>query len=84
MADRAGIQTPYDNAVCPTPSGSMDGGGTSGGFDLVDGQKETANSQSGLPMQPTTVALQGGDPGPGGQVDMPPVASPGTIHTSKP
>lgn len=82
MANRSGIQTPFDKAVCPTPSGAPSGGGTSGGFDLPDGQKETANSESGLPAQPTTVALQGGDPGPSGQVDMPPVASPGTIHTS--
>lgn len=83
MADRGPIQTPFDNAVAPTPAGAPSAG-TSGGFDLVDGQKETANSQSGLPLQQTTMSLPGGDPGPSGQVDMPPVASPGTIHTERP
>lgn len=80
MAKRGDLQTPYDNAACPTPSGAMSGGGTSGGFDMPDGQKESANSVSGLPALQTTVALEGGDPGPSGQVPMPPVASPGTLH----
>lgn len=80
MANRDGLQTPYDDAVCPTPSGSGDSGGTRGGFDLGEGtKKETENSVSGLPLQQTTVSPTGGDPGANGQVPMPPVASPGTI-----
>lgn len=82
MADRAGLQTPYSDAVVPTPGGSGSGGGTSGGFDLGAGSaKETANSMSGLPPQQTTVSVEGGDPGANGSVAMPPVASPGTFPT---
>lgn len=78
---RGPLQTTYDDAVVPTPGGEMAGGGTSGGFDLGDGTpKETPNS-SGLPLQVTTVALPGGPSGPGTQVPMPPVASPGTFKT---
>jgi hypothetical protein len=75
------IQTPFDEPVAPTSSGARDGGGTSGGFDLgADTPKETPNSVSGLPTQVTTFDLGTGDPGANGQVDMPPVASPGTIQ----
>jgi len=84
MPSRGEIQTPYSGAVVPTPGGDASGGGgTSGGFDLPGGAtpKETPNSMSGLPAQQTTVSLQGDDPGPSGQIPMPPVASPGTIKT---
>ncbi len=77
------FQTPFDDAVVPTPSGSRDGGGTSGGFELGEGtEKESANSMSGLPAMNTTVDL-GGDDAPGAQAPMPDVASPGTIHADK-
>lgn len=77
---RGDIQTPFDNAVAPVSSGAMSGAGTSGGFDLGEGtQKETPNTVSGLPVQVTTVGLGEGDPGPSGQIPMPPVASPGTL-----
>lgn len=80
MADRSALQTPYDNAVVPTPGGSASGGGTSGGFNMGEGSaKETPNTVSGLPPLQTTVSVQGGDPGVGGSVPMPPVASPGTF-----
>lgn len=78
--ERDGLQTPYDNAVAPTPGGGASGsGGTRGGVDLGEGSaKETANMSS-LPPLETTVGLGEGDPGASGQVPMPPVASPGTI-----
>lgn len=80
--DRGGLQTPYSDAVVPTPGGGSSGGGTSGGFDMGEGSaKETANTMSGLPATQTTVSVEGGDPGPSGQVPMPPVASPGTFPT---
>lgn len=79
---RGALQTPYTDAVVPTPSGSPAGGGTTGGFDLGPGSaKETANSVSGLPAQQTTVAVEGGPSAPGTQVPMPPVNSPGTFPT---
>lgn len=82
MSDRGGLQTPYADAPCPTPGGGSSSGGTSGGFDLGEGSaKETENSMSGLPAQQTTVAVEGGPSGPGTQVAMPPVASPGTFKT---
>lgn len=75
------LQSPFDNPIMGAPSGEMSGAGTSGGFMIGEGaQKETPNSVSGLPVQPTTVGLGEGDPGVGGQVPMPPVASPGTIQ----
>lgn len=75
------LQTPFSDAVAPVATGAQSGSGTSGGFDLGAGTpKETANSVSGLPAQVTTVGLGDGDPGAGGQVPMPPVASPGTIQ----
>lgn len=78
------LQTPYHDAVVPTPSGSAtDSGGTSGGYDFPDGRKETAN-MSGLPALPTTVGVGQGEPGVNTQVPMPPVESPGTFPTSKP
>lgn len=83
MADRSGLQTPYSDAVAPTPSGAADGQGTSGGFDFPDGRSETPNS-SGLPLLPTTVNPGQGAPGVGASIGMPPVDSPGTIPTSKP
>ena len=81
MANRGGIQTPFDDAVAPTQDGASSTPGTSGGFDLGEGTlKETPNGVSGLPLQVTTVGLGDGDPGANRQVEMPPVASPGTIH----
>ena len=78
--DRSGLQTPYTDAVVPTPGGGSSSGGTSGGFDLGEGSaKETANTMSGLPATQTTVAVEGGPSGPGSQVPMPPVNSPGTF-----
>lgn len=72
------FRTTFQDPSCPTPSGSASGGGgTSGGYDLTDGRKETAN-MSGLPALPTTVGIGDGDPGIG-QIPEPPVASPGTI-----
>lgn len=79
MASRDGLQTPFDDAVAPTPSGAMSGGGTSGGWDLEGGQKESAN-MSGLPPLPTTVSIEGA-PGVGAQIPWAPVDSPGTIPT---
>lgn len=83
MGNRDALQTPYADAVMPTPSGAADGGGTSGGFDFPDGRSETPNA-SGLPLLPTTVNPGQGAPGVGASIGMPPVDSPGTIHTSKP
>lgn len=81
---RGDIQTPYDDAVVPTPDGSASGGNdVTGGFDLPDGRKETPNMSS-LPPLITTVNPTGeGNPGTDGQVDMPPVSSPGTIPTGE-
>lgn len=75
------LQTPLTNPIASTPSGAADGGGTSGGWDLPDGRKESANL-GGIPALPTTVAVDGA-PGPDGQVAWPPVASPGTIPTGE-
>jgi hypothetical protein len=79
----AELQTPFEKAVASAPSGSPSGdGNTTGGFDLPGGaEKESANSMSGLPAQITTFGVTGGENGPGTQVDMPPVASPGTFQT---
>ncbi len=77
MPNRSDLQTPYADAIAPTPSGAPDGSGTVGGFDIPDGRKETENSLSGLPLQPTTTYLEDGVP-PGVVF---PVNSPGTIPT---
>lgn len=79
---RGDLQTPYRDAVMPTPSGSSSGNGTSGGFDFPDGRKESPNSISGLPALQTTVNPGEGAPGVDTQIPMPPVESPGTIPTS--
>lgn len=79
MPGRGDLQTLYNDAACPTPGGDSSGGGTSGGFALDGGAKETANSMSGMPAQQTTVEVSGGSNAPGSQVPMPPVASPGTF-----
>lgn len=73
------LQTPFSDPACPTPSGAAAGGGTSGGYDFVDGRKETPNMGE-IPLLPTTVAVADG-PGANSQVAWPPVASPGTIPT---
>ncbi len=79
---RGELQSPFDDAVVETPSGASSGmAGVTGGFELADGKKETPNSESGLPPRIDVFTIPGGDPGAGGQVDMPPVASPGTIPT---
>ena len=84
MASRGPIQTPFDEAVAPTPSGVGDGGGTSGGFDMGEGSKsETENSMSGLPTQKTTFSPGDGDPGIGAQVPVGDISSPGTFHPGK-
>lgn len=85
MAMKSDLQTPFaDPGMASAPSGSdTGGGGTSGGFSFPDGQQETAN-MSGLPALPTTVSPGAGDPGIGAVIGMPPLASPGTIPTSKP
>lgn len=75
MAD---LQSPFENPAMSAPSGAGDGIDVSGGYDLADGKKESANL-SALPPLPTTYDVQGGGPGTFGQVDMPPVASPGTF-----
>ena len=81
MSMKGPLQTPFDEAVAPISDGSPAGGGTSGGFDLGAGsQSETPNSLSGLPLQPTTVAVEGAPSAPGTQVAWPPVDSPGTIQ----
>lgn len=78
MADFKSI---FEDPGAPVPSGdATDVGGTRGGFVFPDGRSESPNL-SGLPALQTTVSPTGGDPGVNGQVDMPPVASPGTIHT---
>ena len=80
MANKGPLQTPFEEAVAPIPSGAPDGSGTVGGFDLGEGtQKETPNTMSGLPLHPTTVDLGEGS-APGSQVAWPPVDSPGTSH----
>lgn len=81
MADRGDLQTPYFDAIMPTPSGAADGGGTSGGFVFPDGKEETEN-MSGLPKLPTTVNPGDGAPGVDSVIGMPPVDSPGTIPSS--
>ena len=78
------LQTPFSDAVAPTPDGSVSGGAqVSGGYDLADGRKETAN-MSGLPPLPQTYDVGAGNPGTNAQITMPPVASPGTIPTDAP
>ena len=83
MANRGDLQTPYSDAIMPTPSGAADGGGTSGGFDFPDGRKESPNAVSGLAALPTTVNptdnLGGASPGIGDVIGMPPVEGLGTI-----
>ena len=84
MGNRGPFQTPFEEAVAPTPSGEPSGtGNKTGGFDVGAGSKsETPNSLSGLPLQVTTF-----DVGPGSneaQAPTPPVASPGTFPTTKP
>lgn len=68
--------TPYDDPACPTPGAS--GGttaGMTGGYDLTDMPKETAN-MSELGPQITTTAVKGG-PAPWSGVNVEPgVASP--------
>ena len=85
MADHF-FQSPFDKAVAPVHDGAPSGDGdTVGGFDLPGGaEKETPNSESGLPRQVTTFRLEGGDEGPDSQVEMPPVASPGTFKIDAP
>jgi hypothetical protein len=80
MTNRGPLQTPFDDAVAPTPSGEPSGGGVTGGFELgVGTEKETPNSVSGLPAQLTTVNVGEGS-APGSQVPMPSVDTPGTFH----
>ena len=52
--------TYWDNPICPTPG--LDGTGVEsrGGADLEHGRKETDNSISGLPTQPTIIGAPGG------------------------
>ena len=51
----------FENPVCPTPDPS---GGTAevrGGYDFPDGgRKETPNTVSGLPAQPTIIGVPDG------------------------
>lgn len=54
------LQTPFQNPIAPVSSGARDGQGTSGGFDIPDGRKETPNGMSGLPVQPTTFDIPDG------------------------
>ena len=42
MKDVGGIQTVFDNAICPVPSGSGDGAKDVGGVSIPDGQKGTS------------------------------------------
>ena len=52
------IKTPFDKAICPTHSGDF--AATTGGVDLPDAPpKETPNTVSGLPLQTTTVQIDG-------------------------
>lgn len=51
------MKTPFDEAACPTPSPAGNHQGTSGGFDLPGGQKETEGGV--LPAQPTLTSIQG-------------------------
>ena len=81
MSQRGPISTPYDEAVCPTPGGEPAGGGSSGGFDIGPGSAKAApNSVSGLPNAVDTFDITGGVPS---QVEMPPIASPGTFKPGK-
>lgn len=38
------MQTPFSDAICPTPDPAGGHEGTRGGFDLPDGKKETPDS----------------------------------------
>lgn len=80
---RGPLQTPYSDAPVPTPGGEPAGSATTGGFDLPGGAAKETRNQSGLPAQVTTVGVTGDSAGPGTQVPMPPVASPGTLHPGK-
>lgn len=51
----------FDNPPCPTPSAEGNFSGTRGGFDLPDGQKETAGT-GGIPNQPTIDSFTGDTP----------------------
>lgn len=42
MKDMGGIQTPFDNAICPVPSGAGDGAKDVGGVSIPDGVKGTS------------------------------------------
>lgn len=50
----------FENPICPIPS--LDGVGVEsrGGADLTDGRRETDNSISHLPSQPTIIGVPGG------------------------
>lgn len=77
---RGDLKTPYTDAVADTPSGASSGGGTSGGYDLDGGRKETENL-SALPPLQTTVSPGEGDPGPNTQVPWPPLTGMHSIPT---
>lgn len=80
MGNRGDLQTPFADAVGPTPSGSGDGIATSGGFDFPGGKSESPNLSS-LPLLPTTYTPDEGAPGVNDVIGMPPVDSPRTIPT---
>lgn len=58
-----GIQSLFDNAICPVPGGTGDGAMNVGGVDIRDGQKQTAGSAD-LPNATMGVSLRD-DSGPG-------------------
>ena len=77
------FQSPFTPAF-GTPSAEGADVSSRGGAELGEGtQKESPNSMSGLPTQPDTYSLGGGDPGKGGTVPLPDLTTSRTIKTAK-
>lgn len=57
MNNYGGIQSPFDNAICPVPGGEGNGAKDVGGVSLQDGQKQTSSSVGDLPNATMGVSL---------------------------
>lgn len=78
---RGDLQTPYNDAVMPTPdAGASGGGGLTSGYPLEGGREASPNSESGVPNPPQVYTLDQGGPSYGAQIPMPGEHTPGTLH----
>lgn len=59
MKDFGGIQSVFDNAVCPVPGGDGVATKTTGGVDLRYGQKGTSGGELPASSNVTTVRVEG-------------------------